>query len=390
MDGLHRRRPRPRPAGDHGHRPQPHVRRARLVPGRRWRPARAAGSGPATSSATGRGPDGGATAERLGQRVRRSGVDAGHRGRRDAGPVVPAPVRHQAARSRLARRRGPRRVRVDPALLVRPWRRRLPHRRRPRAGEGSRRCPTSPAGFAAGGPAAAGHPHWDLDEVHDVYRRWREVSDALRRRAGLRRRGLGADRRAAGPLPARPTSCTRRSTSTSSSPRGTPPRCARRSTRASTPSTRSGAPPTWVLSNHDVVRHVTRYGGGELGTRRARAAALLMLALPGGAYVYQGEELGLPEVTDLPDEVRQDPTFLRTGRHGHRPRRVPGADARGPATAPPFGFGPGSGQPWLPQPAEWADADRRAPGGRPGVDADAVPRRPRPSAASSPALGDGR
>ncbi|MGW5946586.1 alpha-amylase family glycosyl hydrolase, partial [Streptomyces celluloflavus] len=61
-----------------------------------------------------------------------------------------------------------------------------------------------------------------------------------------------------------------------------------------------GAPTTWVLSNHDVVRHRTRLGGG---LPRARAATLLMLALPGSAYVYQGEELGLPEVTDLPDEV---------------------------------------------------------------------------------------
>ena len=86
-----------------------------------------------------------------------------------------------------------------------------------------------------------------------------------------------------------------------------------------------GAPPTWVLSNHDVVRHVTRYGGGEEGVRRARAAALLMLALPGGAYVYQGEELGLPQVTDLPDEVLQDPTFFRTGgaERGRDGCRVP-------------------------------------------------------------------
>ena len=87
-----------------------------------------------------------------------------------------------------------------------------------------------------------------------------------------------------------------------------------------------GAPTTWVLSNHDVVRHVTRYGGGEQGLRRARAAALLTLALPGSAYLYQGEELGLPEVTDLPDEVRQDPRLLPRVRPGRLPRRLPGAD----------------------------------------------------------------
>jgi alpha-glucosidase len=114
-----------------------------------------------------------------------------------------------------------------------------------------------------------------------------------------------------------------------------------------------GAVPTWVLSNHDVVRHVTRYGGGEIGLRRARAAALLMLGLPGGAYLYQGEELGLPEVTDLPDEARQDPAFARSGgKYGRRDgSRVP---LPWSGTEPPFGFGPGTDQPWLPQPEAWA------------------------------------
>src|SRR6202042_3741393 len=83
-----------------------------------------------------------------------------------------------------------------------------------------------------------------------------------------------------------------------------------------------GAPATWVLSNHDVIRNVTRYGRaghriGEptdlvLGTRRARAAALLSLSLPGTAYVYQGEELGLWEVEDLPDAAKHDQMFYRT------------------------------------------------------------------------------
>ncbi|MFH8572312.1 glycoside hydrolase family 13 protein [Streptomyces sp. NPDC017993] len=108
-----------------------------------------------------------------------------------------------------------------------------------------------------------------------------------------------------------------------------------------------GAPTTWVLSNHDVVRHRTRLGGG---LDRARAAALLMLALPGSAYVYQGEELGLPEVTDLPDEVRQDPSFFReSGQDGLRDGcRVP---LPWTGDEPPYGFG--SGGSWLPQPADW-------------------------------------
>ncbi|SEO26376.1 glycoside hydrolase family 13 protein [Actinacidiphila rubida] len=128
-----------------------------------------------------------------------------------------------------------------------------------------------------------------------------------------------------------------------------------------------GAPATWVLSNHDVTRHATRFanppglgtqlrtaGDRALGLRRARAATLLMLALPGSAYLYQGEELGLPDVTDLPDEVRQDPSFFRAaGQDGFRDGcRVPipwsGDEA-------PYGFGPVAGGPsWLPQPAEWA------------------------------------
>ncbi|MER7736236.1 alpha-amylase family glycosyl hydrolase [Streptomyces erythrochromogenes] len=91
-----------------------------------------------------------------------------------------------------------------------------------------------------------------------------------------------------------------------------------------------GAPTTWVLSNHDVVRHVTRYGGGRQGLARARAAALLMLALPGSAYLYQGEELGLPEVTDLPPESRQDPAF----RRGRRPQIPVPAGAPAPESGP--------------------------------------------------------
>ncbi len=132
-----------------------------------------------------------------------------------------------------------------------------------------------------------------------------------------------------------------------------------------------GAPVMWTLSNHDVTRHVTRLGRpqrrsadedqhawpeGEtdllLGTRRARAAILYVLALPGGVYLYQGEELGLPEVEDLPEELLQDPTWERSG-HTQRGRdgcRVPIPWTR---SGPSFGFGDAAG--WLPQPAGWGD-----------------------------------
>ncbi|WP_405014154.1 glycoside hydrolase family 13 protein [Kitasatospora sp. NBC_01539] len=139
-----------------------------------------------------------------------------------------------------------------------------------------------------------------------------------------------------------------------------------------------GAPTTWVLSNHDVTRHATRFanepglgtqirtaGDRELGLRRARAASLLMLALPGSAYIYQGEELGLPDVTDLPDEVRQDPSYFRAaGQDGFRDGcRVP---IPWSGTEAPYGFGPTPGGPsWLPQPAEWAQLSVEAQTGDP-------------------------
>lgn len=120
----------------------------------------------------------------------------------------------------------------------------------------------------------------------------------------------------------------------------------------------TGSTVTWVLNNHDQVRTVTRYGGetGAFGATRARAAALLMLALPGAAYVYQGEELGLPEVIDLPDEALTDPIFHRTGsrRYIRDGCRVP---LPWSGHASPFGFtAEGSAStPWLPQPSWFAE-----------------------------------
>ena len=124
-----------------------------------------------------------------------------------------------------------------------------------------------------------------------------------------------------------------------------------------------GAPTTWVLSNHDVIRHATRYGfppehrfgeglsreeipDAQLGLLRARAATLLMLSLPGSAYLYQGEELGLPEVADIPDELREDPSHRRAGVPGRDGCRVP---LPWTGDAPAFGFSP-TGESWLPQP----------------------------------------
>ena len=112
------------------------------------------------------------------------------------------------------------------------------------------------------------------------------------------------------------------------------------------------APPTWVLCNHDSPRVATRLGGGSIGIRKARAMALLIHALPGGIYIYQGEELGLEDAA-LPDEARQDPVFFRTkgadkGRDGARVPLPWNSDST-------FGFS--SGKSWLPIPEIWRGKD---------------------------------
>ncbi|MEW1586747.1 glycoside hydrolase family 13 protein [Micromonospora vinacea] len=214
------------------------------------------------------------------------------------------------------------------------------------------------------------HPFQDLDGVHDVYRGWRRVADEYADRALIGEVWLPDRQRFANYL--RPDElhaafnfdflgCAWDAAALRESIDGT--------LSAHAP---VNAPATWVLSNHDVTRHVTRYGRAdtrfsfaakregiptdlELGTRRARAAALLSLSLPGAAYVYQGEELGLYEVEDIPYAMRQDPMWERSGRidPGRDGCRVPlpwGGDE------PPFEFSPeGAATPWLPQPADWKD-----------------------------------
>lgn len=112
------------------------------------------------------------------------------------------------------------------------------------------------------------------------------------------------------------------------------------------------AVPTWTLSNHDVDREVTRYGGGDIGLQRARAMAMVMLALPGTVFIYNGEELGLPDVLDLPEEVLQDPTWERSG-HTERGRDKCRVPLPWSGEEPPFGFS-SSADTWLPMPKDWA------------------------------------
>ncbi len=206
------------------------------------------------------------------------------------------------------------------------------------------------------------HPHWDRDEVHEVYRGWRAVIDEY---AGDR--VFCAE--AWVPNPDRFAQYLRGDelhTAFNFNFLDAPwdAGTVRKAIERTLGELREvGAPATWVLSNHDVTRHPTRFGGGELGLRRAKAATMLMFALPGGAYIYQGEELGLEEVLDIPGELRQDPIFCRTGgeRAGRDGCRVP-LPWSGDVT--PFGFGP-AGTPWLPQPASWAGLSVAAQDGDP-------------------------
>jgi alpha-glucosidase len=220
-------------------------------------------------------------------------------------------------------------------------------------------------------------PMWDQPGVHDIYRRWRKLTDSYAVD------GEDADRILCGEAWVEPLDALARYVRSDELHQSfnfaflMAPWIAEEMRAEITESLAAvaayDAPQTWVLSNHDVVRHASRLGyppvpgqlrmagigaddpqpDAETGLRRARAATTLMLALPGSAYVYQGEELGLPEATQLPDEARQDPTWERSG-HTSRGRdgcRVPIPwEAGGPS----YGFGP-SEKSWLPQPEVFDD-----------------------------------
>ncbi|MDQ0960619.1 alpha-glucosidase [Streptomyces sp. B4I13] len=223
------------------------------------------------------------------------------------------------------------------------------------------------AGLARLAPGT--HPFFDRDEVHEIYRDWRRVLDAYTPpRTAVAEAWVPGDRRA---LYARPDELDQ-AFNFEYLQAGWDAEEIRAVVTDSLAAARAvGASATWVLSNHDVVRHASRLmlapgtdhdawllSGGRsphvderAGLRRARAATLLMLALPGSSYLYQGEELGLPEVADLPAEVLQDPVWEQTGRarKGRDGCRVP---LPWTTTGPSYGFG-ASGA-WLPQPPSFA------------------------------------
>ncbi|WP_345893855.1 alpha-amylase family glycosyl hydrolase [Nocardioides sp. TF02-7] len=196
-------------------------------------------------------------------------------------------------------------------------------------------------------------PMWEQPEVHDVYRRWRRLLDSYADDRGDRIAVAEAWTQTAESMArfVRPDELHQ----TFNFAWLTTPWSARGFAEVVNGSiaalaTVQGSPPTWVLSNHDVVRHPTRYGGGPVGLARARAATLVMLALPGSAYLYNGEELGLQQV-DVAPGARQDPSWLRGGEVGRDGCRVP---MPWEGDAPPYGFSTTPEQPWIPQPPDWA------------------------------------
>ena len=251
------------------------------------------------------------------------------------------------------------------------------------------------------------HPHWDRPGVHEVYRSWRRLADSYDPpRVFVAEAWVSPADRLVEYVRADELH-----TSFNFDFLVSPWQAAWLRTtidRTIESHARVGAPPTWVLSNHDVVREVSRLARPDLadtthrlsdllpmradfalGLQRARAAALLMLALPGGAYIYQGEELGLPEVEDLPDEVLQDPIFVQSNgtQRGRDGCRVP---LPWSGTQAPFGFSPdGATQaPWLPQPAAWAALTAEAQHGDAGSTL-ALFRAALRLRRAEPALGDG-
>lgn len=238
-----------------------------------------------------------------------------------------------------------------------------------------------PEPLAGGGVDRPRPPMWDQDGVHEIYRDWRRLLDEY---PGERILVAEAWVQPAERLAAyvRPDEMHQAFNFEYLLAPWTAPAQYAVITRSLAATAAVGAPTTWVLSNHDVVRHASRLGlpigsphpdgigvddpqpDAALGLRRARAATLLMLALPGAAYLYQGEELGLPDHTTMPDEARQDPTWRRSGhtRRGRDGCRVP---IPWRADAPSYGFGPTDAS-WLPQPAVWAeyalDRQRGVPG----------------------------
>jgi alpha-glucosidase len=212
------------------------------------------------------------------------------------------------------------------------------------------------------------HPHWDREGIHEINRRWRSVLDEADRDVMMVAEAWVSPERM--PMYLRPDEYHQSfNFDFLTAPWGLDQAKAAID-RATTAAAGVGSTPTWTLSNHDVMRHASRYGlAGDVnwrtwpltgpadaldpvsGLRRARAATMMLMALPGSIYLYQGEELGLPEVWDLPPEVLDDPVWEDSG---HTQKGRDGCRVPIPWTADGSSFGFGSNGAWLPQPEAFA------------------------------------
>jgi alpha-glucosidase len=227
-------------------------------------------------------------------------------------------------------------------------------------------------------PLDGSHPLYDRDEVHEIFREWRKVLDSYDPpRSAVAEAWVTTSRRV---LYARPDELGQAFNFGLLVSPWSAEQFRLEIDGALSAAATAGASATWVLSNHDVVRHRSRYAlpagtdlnawlladgaepppDDELGLRRARAATLLMLALPGSAYLYQGEELGLPEVADLAADVLQDPIWERTG---HVEKGRDGCRVPLPWTREGSSFGFGDDGAWLPQPASFGELSAQAQDG---------------------------
>lgn len=202
---------------------------------------------------------------------------------------------------------------------------------------------------AARTASMASDPRWDRDGVHEILRGFRTILDAVPGTMAIGEASVPDDGRLA--LYVRPDELSLAFTFELTKAPWDAAQFRSAITSSMTALAKVGAPCTWVLSNHDVDRHVTRYGGGELGAARGRAAALVQLALPGAVCIYQGDELGLDNV-ELPDGALQDPIWTRSGHtdRGRDGERVP---IPWEGSAPPYGFS-SQVRTWLPMPGHWA------------------------------------
>lgn len=180
---------------------------------------------------------------------------------------------------------------------------------------------------------ASARPYWNQPGVHEIYRRWRKIFDSYPGdRMGVAEAWVPVESL---PLYLRPDELQNsfnfifldslwKKKSFFKNIQGSLDALAT-----------TGAPSSWVFENHDVTRKVHRFDlmlgkkrsttpgprfgkhperfNESRGVRRARAGSLLCLALPGGAYLYQGEELTLPQVIDIPHDRLEDPVWHMSG-----------------------------------------------------------------------------